>query len=302
MSRPVLLKCSLLLAIVATATAGGTPPLRKKFLGANWKANLRTTDAVDNLVDDLNRMWRSLSKSETDAVELCVNPPYVFLDRVRQRLHEDIGVGGQNVYDASGPNREDNTGTTTASMLKDIGCAHVLLGHSDRRNRLGETDDLISDKVRAALDAGLGVTLTIGELKYQRNWGLALWTLKKQLSAAARSIPVDAWDKIVVAYEPVWSVGEGAVPCSPQEAQRVNAYLRSWIRENAGDEAAGRVRLTYTGSVDEKNAASYAGLDDVDGFVVGRAGLNTDRLGSIVRTLASSAASCDSGGQNSFYV
>jgi triosephosphate isomerase len=171
-------------------------------------------------------------------------------------------------------------------MLRAVGCDWVLLGHSDRRNNLGETDELISDKVKKALEAGMGVTLTIGELPNQRRWGRALATLRKQLGAATEAIKPDEWHRIVVAYEPVWAVGEGATPCSPEEAQRINAELRTFITERVSADAAAACRLTYTGSVNEENAVAYAALEDVDGFVVGRAGLDMAKLKSIIHTLA----------------
>mmetsp|Transcript_59608 Transcript_59608/g.112472 ORF Transcript_59608/g.112472 Transcript_59608/m.112472 type:complete len:298 (-) Transcript_59608:197-1090(-) len=278
----VLLSC---LLISNKAVATNSFP-RKKFIGANWKCSLETVDDVDKLVGDLNSMWRSLPQAEVSAIDLCVNPPYVFLDRVRSRLHKGILVGSQNVFDARGPNL-GNTGASTTAMLRAVGCKWVLLGHSDRRNNLGEVDELIADKIRATLEAGMGVILTIGELKAQRDRGQALATLEKQLGAAAKEIPPDAWGNVVVAYEPVWAVGEGATPCSPEEAQRVNAALRLWIRKNVGPAAALACRLTYTGSVNEENAAAYAALADVDGFVVGRAGLDMAKLRKIVCTLAS---------------
>jgi triosephosphate isomerase len=287
--RVLLLICMALILNTVVATAPlpteHVQKIQKKFLGANWKCSLETTEEVDELIDDLNRMWGSLSSSEQSAVELCVNPPFVFVDRVRSRLTKDISVGSQNVFDARGPNR-GNTGATTTKMLRAVGCDWVLLGHSDRRNSLGETDQLISDKVRLALEAGMGVTLTIGELQTQRQWGRALATLRKQLRVASKSIKADEWHRIVVAYEPVWAVGEGATPCSPEEAQRINAALRAFIRKRVSADAAAACRLTYTGSVNEENAAAYASLADVDGFVVGRAGLDTTKLRSIIRTLA----------------
>jgi triosephosphate isomerase len=285
--RVLVLLCILLAACTCTVT--GIPNHNKKFLGANWKGSLETTQEVDEFIADLNRMWRSLSRQEKEAVEVCINPPFVFLDRVRARLASDIFVGSQNVYDARGPNQA-NTGATTTNMLRAVGCDWVLLGHSDRRNNLGETDKLISDKVRKSLDSGMGVTLTIGELPSQRRWGRALPTLRKQLGAAAKVIKPEEWHRVVVAYEPVWAVGEGATPCSPQEAQRINAALRNFITKKVSAKAAAQCRLTYTGSVNEENAAAYAQLDDVDGFVVGRAGLDTTKLRSIIRTLALSSA------------
>jgi triosephosphate isomerase len=260
---------------------------QKLFLGCNWKCSIETCNEVDDLCNNLNLMWQSLNEVEKDKVELCINPPFVFLDRVRTRLSKEIAVGSQNAYDCRGPNI-GNTGTTTAKMLQSLGCASVLLGHSDRRNNLFETNELISDKVKKALSAGLDVTLTIGELPYQRRWGLALFTLRKQLRVAMKGINKDEWDKIVIAYEPVWAVGEGATPCSPEEAQRINAYLRKYIAKRVSVEASRQCRLTYTGSVNEKNAVEYASLEDVQGFVVGRAGLDMTKLRSIIQTLADS--------------
>lgn len=272
--------------LLMTDASDNTKPIPKKFLAANWKNAIQTPSKIDTLVDDLNHLYSTtLTPHQISTVQLCVNPPHVFLDRVRQRLHPSIAVGAQNLYDSTGPNRE-NTGSVTPIALAGLGVKYVLLGHSDRRNGLAETDRLIADKVRLALEAGLEVILTIGELGWQRRFGLALKTLRKQLAAAAKSVPNDSWDKIIVAYEPVWSVGEGATPCSPAEAQRVNAFLRQWIRKRVGERAAESIRLTYTGSVNEGNAESYAGLEDVDGFVVGRAGLDAGKLGKIVSTLA----------------
>jgi triosephosphate isomerase len=271
------------------------PNHKKKLLAANWKGSLETTQEVDDLIDTLNHMWRSqTSHDEKNLVELCVHPPYCFIDRVRSRLDQGIQLGSQNVFDARGPNHNHpstNTASITPNMLRAVGCDWVLLGHSDRRNNLGETDKLIADKVRKTLDSGMGVTLTIGELAIQRRWGRALPTLLHQLGVVAKQIKPDEWHRIVVAYEPVWAVGEGAVPCSPKEAQRIHAALRKFIAAKVSPEAAASCRLVYTGSVNEDNAASYAELEDVDGFVVGRAGLDATKLRSIISTLATNGKS-----------
>jgi triosephosphate isomerase len=257
-----------------------------KFVGANWKCTIESLNEVEKQCQDLNDMWSTLNDDEKDQIELCINPPYVYIDRVRRLLNDEIKVGSQNALDAVGPDRK-NTGATTMSMLRSVGCDWVLLGHSDRRNNLGETNKLIASKVRAALDEGLRVTLTIGELKWQRKMGLALRTLRKQLGIVAEKVPQDAWDRVVVAYEPVWAIGHGSTPCSPQEAQRINASLRKFICDKFGPEAAKACRFTYTGSVNEVNAAQYSGLPDVDGFVVGRAGLDANKLKTIISTLLS---------------
>mmetsp|Transcript_1490 Transcript_1490/g.3147 ORF Transcript_1490/g.3147 Transcript_1490/m.3147 type:complete len:284 (-) Transcript_1490:55-906(-) len=276
----------LLQLVISLTFVTWTGSATKLFIAANWKCSLETINDVEKQCQDLNKMWSSLDDADKNAIELCVNPPFVYIDRVRQKLNNEISIGSQNALDARGPDQK-NTGATTMSMLRSVGTEWVLLGHSDRRNNLGETDKLIATKVRAALDEGMGVTLTIGELKWQRNMFLALVTLRKQLGIAIADVPKDKWEHIVIAYEPVWAVGEGATPCSPREAQRINAALRKFINDKVGPEAARACRFTYTGSVNDVNAAEYASLPDVDGFVVGRAGLDPIKLKSIIKTLAS---------------
>lgn len=255
----------------------------KLFVGANWKCSLESFDVVDKLIKDMNSHWMKHGEQLAD-IEMCVFPPYVFLDRIRQQLHPEIRVGSQNAWDAApGFN---STGVVSASMLHAVGCRWVLLGHSDRRNTLGESDALICDKVDKCLSAGLSVNLTIGEKLEAREAGNAISTLIGQLSAAVANVPQNAWSRMAVAYEPVWAIGEGATPCSPEETQRVLSSLRAWIRERAGDEAAHACRLLYTGSVNEKNADQYSCLPDVDGFVVGRAGLDISKLGAICSQLS----------------
>ena len=254
------------------------PPL---FLGANWKCSLEDAASVDALVDDLNAMRRADDGADGGAqLELCVNPPHVFLDRVRARLDARVRVGAQHA------DARANTGATTAAMLKAVGVDWVLLGHSDRRNVLGEGDALIAAAAAECLAAGLGINLTLGETAAQRAAGDALPTLRRQLAAAAAAVPsARDWARVVLAYEPVWAIGPGATPCEAPEAQRVCGALRQWVREHAGDAAAASCRVAYTGSVSEENARGYAALADVDGFVVGRAGLDASKLGAIARAL-----------------
>merc|ERR1711874_561546 len=135
-----------------------------------------------------------------------------------------------------------------------------MLGHSDRRNGLGESDTLIAEKMAKCLELGLCVNLTIGETLAARQAGVAISTLLCQLGAAAAVVPATAWGRVVLAYEPVWAIGEGASPCSPNETQSVLSTLRTWLRDHVGEVAASDCRLIYTGSVNENNATEYAEL------------------------------------------
>eukprot|EP00927_Polykrikos_kofoidii_P049842 TRINITY_DN43852_c0_g1_i1.p1 TRINITY_DN43852_c0_g1~~TRINITY_DN43852_c0_g1_i1.p1 ORF type:complete len:267 (-),score=52.98 TRINITY_DN43852_c0_g1_i1:360-1160(-) len=254
---------------------------KRFFVGCNWKGGLTSATAVDDLVDRINLAWDHAALSD---LELCLFPPYVFLDRVRQKLDPRMQVGSQNVGEALGP-LAATTGTVGAEMVASIGCCWVLLGHADRRHALGETDELLAAKVGACLKAGLNVNLTLGDTRAIREAGNADTELLRQLSEASAEIPSFAWGRMVLAYEPVWAVGAGAEPCSPVEAQRVLALLRGWISEKVGSEAATACRMVYTGSVNEENAAAYAALPDNDGFVVGRAGLDAGKLVKVCSAL-----------------
>lgn len=262
----------------------GPPRLRQSFfVGANWKCSIDEVTKADKLITELSEQW-ALQSKELSSVEVCIFPPFTFLDRVRRRLTSELGVGAQNVGEARPA--DPGTGSVTPKMLRQSGCSWVMLGHSDRRNRLGETDALIARKVVESLKVGLGVNLTVGETLAARQAGVAVQTILCQLGAAAASVPADAWGRVVVAYEPVWAIGEGATPCSPADAQEVLGAMRVWLSQKVGPRAAASCRLAYTGSVNEQNAPQYAELPDVDGFVLGRAGLDAAQLLAISRTLA----------------
>ena len=280
----LLVLVSLTLAVVS-ASSNSSTNRKKLFLSTNWKCSIESPAEADQLVESINEAWAGMHSDLKENVEVSVHPPYMFLDRVRRGLDPSIAVGSQNIFDASFPNK-GNTGATTPNMLSEFGCRWVLLGHSDRRNNLGETDDLIAAKAAAVLEKDdLGIVLTLGEKADQRERGETLAILEKQLGAVAAVVPPGAWGRVVLAYEPVWAVGEGAIPCAPEEAQRIHTALRAYIAKEASPEAARACRITYTGSVNAQNAKGYANLSEVDGFVIGRAGLDAAKLTSIVKIL-----------------
>eukprot|EP00929_Paragymnodinium_shiwhaense_P104442 TRINITY_DN6887_c0_g1_i2.p1 TRINITY_DN6887_c0_g1~~TRINITY_DN6887_c0_g1_i2.p1 ORF type:complete len:308 (+),score=31.30 TRINITY_DN6887_c0_g1_i2:50-925(+) len=262
-------------------------PQRQLFVGCNWKCSLEDVTAVDHLIGELNK---SCTSEFIDNVEVCVFPPYPYLQRVRRQLAGEMTIGAQSVWEASSP-LSSTTGTVTGAMLKEAGCKWVLLGHADRRHALGETDDLIGEKVRRCLDAGLSVNLTVGDTGKERQAGLTDEVLVRQLTDAFKGVQIEDWSRIVIAYEPVWAVGAGAQPCEPKEAQRVLRLLRAWVGREHGSDASVRCRVVYTGSVNESNAAEYACLPDNDGFVVGRAGLDALKLRDVCAALVRSKAS-----------
>uniref|UniRef100_A0A0G4HD20 Triosephosphate isomerase n=1 Tax=Chromera velia CCMP2878 TaxID=1169474 RepID=A0A0G4HD20_9ALVE len=171
-------------------------------------------------------------RRELERIELCLCPPFVLVDRVRRLLDRRIAVGAQNVFEACGPLKE-GTGVITLSLFREVGCSWIILGHSDSRNIFGETDLLIAEKTVACLSVGLGVNLTVGETSEQRASGEEIETLIMQTKATAERVGPSDWERIVIACEPVWAVGEGAVPCSPEEATQVLEEVRNWLDKNA---------------------------------------------------------------------
>ncbi|XP_071945640.1 triosephosphate isomerase-like [Antedon mediterranea] len=236
---------------------------RKFFVGGNWKMN-GSKEAINGILQFLND---SKVPANTDVV--CA-PPMVYLPYVKERLQSGMQVSAQNCYKvASGA----FTAETSPAMLKDLGVDWVILGHSERRHVFGETDELIGQKVKHALDEGMKVIACIGEQLQERENGLTEEVVFKQMKAIANN--VNDWSKVVIAYEPVWAIGTGKT-ASPEQAQEVHARLRAWMSENINPAVGQSTRIIYGGSVNAKNCQNLGSQADVDGFLVGGASLKPD--------------------------
>lgn len=236
---------------------------RNFFVGGNWKMN-GSLSQVDSLVEILNKA------SIPSNTEVVVAPPAIYIDRVRQAVKKEIEVAAQNCYyKASGA----FTGEISPEQLKDMGINWVIIGHSERREIFGESDDFVGAKTAYALGAGLGVIACIGEKLEERESGKTEEVCFRQLKAIASH--VKDWSHVVVAYEPVWAIGTGKV-ATPEQAQETHAALRKWLAENVSKEAADKTRILYGGSVNGKNAAELGKKEDIDGFLVGGASLKPE--------------------------
>lgn len=206
-------------------------------------------------------------------VDLAVCPPSVYLDAVGAALAGGkVALGAQNMYhEPAGA----FTGEISAAMLVDLGCRYVILGHSERRHILGETDNQINRKVLAALAAGLTPIVCVGELLAEREAGETAAVIRRQFDGSLAGLTENQMARVVIAYEPVWAIGTGKV-ATPQQAQEVHLDLRKLIgsRYNAG--LAQTVRIQYGGSVKPANAAELLSQPDVDGALVGGASLKAD--------------------------
>jgi triosephosphate isomerase len=220
-------------------------------------------------------------------VEVALCPPYTALTVVNEVLgNGPIRLGAQNCHwDASGA----HTGEISPVMLADLGCRYVLLGHSERRREMGETDEQVNRKVRAALAHRLTPVLCVGETAEERRQGLTFTTVEGQLRAGLAGVPADGIASMVLAYEPVWAIGTG-VNATPAQAAEVHGYLRGLLSEVGSKETAQGVRILYGGSVKADNADTLLAEQEIDGALVGGASLNAPGFIAIARKAARGAA------------
>ncbi|MCJ1229365.1 triosephosphate isomerase [Toensbergia leucococca] len=219
-------------------------------------------------IKSITQIVDSLSNASLDPkTEVVIAPPSLFLLLTREHLRKGIEVAAQNVFDK--PNGAF-TGEISAEQLMDSGIGWALAGHSERRVILGEDNSFVSCKTKAALDAGLGVILCVGETLEQREANRTIEVVTTQLKAVSERIK--DWSKIVIAYEPVWAIGTGKV-ASTEQAQEVHAAIREWLTSIVSKEASDATRIIYGGSVSDKNCKELAKQKDIDGFLVGGASL-----------------------------
>ncbi|CAI9108104.1 OLC1v1007626C1 [Oldenlandia corymbosa var. corymbosa] len=238
---------------------------RKFFVGGNWKCN-GTSDEVKKIVTWLNEA----EVPSEDDVEVVVSPPFVFLSLVKTLLRSDFAIAAQNCWVRKGG---AFTGEISAEMLINLGIPWVILGHSERRLLLNETNEFVGDKVGYALTQGLKVIACVGETLEQRESGSTMAVVAAQTKSIAEHI--SNWSNVVLAYEPVWAIGTGKV-ATPAQAQEVHSELRKWLHENVGPEVAASTRIIYGGSVNGANCKELAAKPDVDGFLVGGASLKPE--------------------------
>eukprot|EP00249_Psilotum_nudum_P027385 c34981_g1_i1 orf=120-884(+) len=238
---------------------------RKFFVGGNWKCN-GTVDEVKKIVSMLNA---ADVPSEAE-VEVVISPPFVFLSQVKSLLRSDFAVAAQNCWVRKGG---AYTGEISVEMLLNLDIPWVILGHSERRLILKESNEFVADKVAYALSQGVKVIACIGETLEQREAGETLNVVSEQTKAIAEKI--DNWSNVVLAYEPVWAIGTGKV-ATPLQAQEVHIELRKWLEANVSPDVAESVRIIYGGSVNAGNCAELAAQLDVDGFLVGGASLKPE--------------------------
>lgn len=245
---------------------------RKNVIAGNWKMNLNRTDAK-NLLTSLT----PLVKDATCEVIACV--PYTNLETALAVTQgTNIKVGAQNCHFAEAG---AYTGEISAGMLAEMGVTHVVIGHSERRQYFGETDQTVHQRTAAALAAGLTVILCVGELLEDRENEITAELVALQTKVALRGIPKESISRVILAYEPVWAIGTGKTATAAQ-ANEVCAVLRGVIGELYGADTAAGMVIQYGGSMNKDNAAELLAQPDVDGGLIGGASLKAEDFAAIV--------------------
>ncbi len=251
--------------------------MRRPFIAGNWKMNLDRAQAVALAAGVAQR------SAEFGAVDVAVCPPSVYLAAVHESVAgSPVGVGAQNIYfEVSGA----FTGEISAAMAVDVGCRYVILGHSERRHILGETNEDVNRKVVAALAAGLIPIVCLGELLAEREAGQTADVIRQQFDGSLAGVSAEQINGIVLAYEPVWAIGTGKV-ATPDQAEEVHTDLRKILADRYNTAVADAVRIQYGGSVKAGNAADLLAQPNVDGALVGGASLKVEEFMGIVAAAA----------------
>lgn len=247
--------------------------MRRKFIAGNWKMNLTRAAAVA-LAEQLAK-----AAQKVEGVDLAIFPPSLYVDAVAQAAAgSKVAWGVQNVYhEANGA----FTGEISVAMLQDLGCRYAILGHSERRHILGETDEAINRKVHAVLKGEITPIVCVGETLQEREAGRTLEVIEGQVRGSLAGLDAEQMLRTVIAYEPVWAIGTGKT-ATPQQAEEVHLALRKILVGRYNDEIAQAVCLQYGGSVKASNARDLLSQPDIDGALVGGASLKADEFMGIV--------------------
>lgn len=248
--------------------------MRKPVIAGNWKMYKLHDEAVETALELKSFV------SNANHCEVVIAPVFTALKTVADRLDgSNVLVAAQDC--APVEEQSANTGEVSAEMLRDVGCSLVIIGHSERRQFYGETDESVNKKVRAAINAGLTAIVCVGEHLEEREAGRAEEVVKGQLEGGLTGLTVSDMKRIIIAYEPVWAIGTGKT-ATPEQAQEMHAFIRKTLAERHGKETSEETRILYGGSVKPENIKDLMSRTDIDGALVGGASLAAESFAKIV--------------------
>lgn len=246
----------------------------RPVLAGNWKMHQNLAEAR------ILAAGVSAASRQLDGADIVLIPPFTALAEVRKAIEGyAVGLGGQDLF------WEDKgafTGEVSAPLLKDAGCSHAVVGHSERRQHFGETDASVNRKTKAALRAGLTPIVCVGETLEEREAGRTMDRISTQVGSGLDGLGPEDMGRIIIAYEPIWAIGTGRT-ASPDQAEEVHKFIRSRLEENYGGEKASCAIILYGGSVKPANTYSLFKEKDIDGALVGGASLEAGSFIEIVR-------------------
>ncbi len=252
--------------------------MRKKIVAGNWKMNMNLSEGLQ-LAGEINKYFQ-IHPSKTAEAVLCT--PFIHLAGVSEILKSGkVSLGAQNC--ASEPSGAF-TGEVSCEMIKSTGAKYLIIGHSERRTYYNEDDKLLSKKSVLALKTGLKVIFCCGEVLKEREQKIYFNVVKRQLEVGLFNLSKEDFEKIVIAYEPVWAIGTG-LTASPEQAQEMHSFIRNLIMEKYGKEIADQTTILYGGSCKPSNAAEIFAMPDVDGGLIGGASLKKEDFCAIVEAL-----------------
>ena len=249
--------------------------MRKTIIAGNWKMHKTIVEAIELA----NGLKRELFKLDFNAVDVVLCPAFTALSEVAEVLAETgIGLGAQDIYWLD---EGAFTGEVSPLMLRDAGCQFVIIGHSERRQFFGESNEGVNKKIKAALRAGLTPIVCVGENLQEREANKTFKVIDDHINNGLVDISASDMLNLVIAYEPVWAIGTGKT-ATPEQAQEVHKFIRDLLKKNYGQEVACSVRIQYGGSVKPENITELMNKPDVDGALVGGASLKVDSFSAIV--------------------
>lgn len=251
---------------------------RKPLISGNWKMNHNHFEAIQTV----QKLGYLISSEDVEAVDVSVHPPFTDLRSVQTTAESDkipIALGAQNCYwEESGA----FTGEISPAFLAKLNVSYVIVGHSERRELFGETDDWVARKLSTVLKHQMTPILCVGETLEEREAGAAQQKVTGQVEAALADLSADQVGSMVIAYEPIWAIGTGKT-ATADDAQQVCQWIRSKVEQMKGPDAAAAVRIQYGGSVKSSNAAELMAQPDIDGALVGGASLDADEFARIIQ-------------------
>ena len=253
---------------------------RRILIAGNWKMNKTSAEGVQLVKEIKAALPCSGSTCCSNGPEVLVCPPYLTIPAVAaETAGSCVKLGAQNVHWAA---NGAYTGEVSTDMLKDATCSHVIIGHSERRQYFGETDDTVNRRTKAAVAAGLVAVVCVGEMLSEREANITNQVVGRQVREGLAGLTAADMEKIVIAYEPVWAIGTGKV-ATDEQAQEVHAFIRATLADIFGAGVAEATRILYGGSMKPSNAAGLLAQKDIDGGLIGGAALKAEDFVGIIK-------------------